>query len=149
MRSRHVRNEDYWRDGPNVDRVEVFAITDKVARTSALLSGDIDLMTQLDPKAIKQVESTPGVGVWSVASGAYFGICAMTNTSPGNNRDFVLAMKYLQRRKKVVRSVLKGQGTVGNDHPINIAYGADHCSELAQREHDLDKAKFHLQKSGF
>ncbi len=148
LRSRHVRNEDYWRDGPNVDRVEVFAITDKVARTSALLSGDIDLMTQLDPKAIKQVESTPGVGVWSVASGAYFGICAMTNTSPGNNRDFVLAMKYLQRRKKVVRSVLKGQGTVGNDHPINIAYGADHCSELAQREHDLDKAKFHLQKSG-
>ncbi len=148
VRSHHVRNEHYWRDGPNVDQVEVFAITDKVARTSALLSGDIDLMTQLDPKAIKQVESAPGVGVWSVASGAYFGICCMTNTSPGNNRDFVLAMKYLQRRKKIVRSVLKGQGTVGNDHPINVAYGADHCSELAQREHDPDKAKFHLQKSG-
>ncbi len=148
VRTIHARNENYWRDGPNVDEIEITAITDKVARTSALLSGDIDLMQALDPKAIKQVESTPGVGIWSVPSGAYIGICCMTHTSPGNNRDFVLAMKHLQRRKKIVKSVLKGQGTIGNDHPINVAYGADHCSELAVYEHDLDKAKFHLQKSG-
>ena len=148
VRSIHVRNEDYWRDGPNVDEIEIFAITDKVARTSAFLSGDIDLMQALDPKAIKTVEGTDGVGVWSVASGAYFGICAMTNTSPGNNPDFVRALQYIQRREKIVKSILKGQGTVGNDHPINIAYGADHCAELPQREHDLDKAKFYLKKSG-
>ena len=37
---------------------------------------------------------------------------------------------------------------VGNDHPISPAYGADHCSELPQREYDPDKAKFHLKKSG-
>ena len=148
VRSLHVRNEDYWRDGPNVDEIEITAITDKVARTSALISGDIDLMQALDPKAIKQVEAAPGVGIWSVPSGAYMGICCMTNTSPGNNRDFVLAMKYIQRRKKINKSILKGQGTIGNDHPINIAYGADHCSELEVYQHDLDKAKFHLKKSG-
>ncbi|MEE9454376.1 MAG: ABC transporter substrate-binding protein [Paracoccaceae bacterium] len=148
VRSIHVRNEDYWRDGPNVDEIEIFAITDKVARTSALLSGDIDLMQALDPKAIGQVESTDGVGIWSVDSGAYFGICCMTNQAPGNNPDFVKAMQYIQRREKIVKSILKGQGTVGNDQPINVAYGVDHCAELPQREHDLDKAKFHLQKSG-
>jgi peptide/nickel transport system substrate-binding protein len=148
VRSISKKNQDYWREGANVDEIEIFAITDKVARTSALLSGDIDMMQALDPKAIKQVESASGVGVWSVPSGAYFGICAMTNTSPGNNKDFVKAMQYIQRRKKIVRSVLKGQGTVGNDHPVNIAYGADHCQELEQRTHDLDKAKFHLKKSG-
>ena len=148
VRSLAKRNEHYWREGANVDEIEITAVTDKVARLSALLAGDIDLMQALDPKAIKKVESTPGVGVWSVASGAYMGICAMTHTSPGNNPDFVKALQYIQRRKKIIKSILKGQGTVGNDHPINIAYGADHCSELPQREHDLDKAKFHLQKSG-
>ena len=148
VRSISKRNEHYWREGANVEEIEIFAITDKVARLSALLSGDIDLMQALDPKAIKKVESTPGVGVWSVASGAYMGICAMTHTSPGNNPDFVKALQYIQRRKKIVKSILKGQGTVGNDHPINIAYGADHCAELPVREHDLDKAKFHLKKSG-
>ncbi|HHI82902.1 MAG TPA: ABC transporter substrate-binding protein, partial [Rhizobiales bacterium] len=148
VRAIHVRNDDYWRDGPNVDEIESFAITDKVARLSALLSGDIDLMQALDPKAIKKVEKTDGVGIWSVPSGAYFGICAMTNTSPGSNPDFVRALQYIQRRKKIVKSILKGQGTTGNDHPINVAYGADHCGELPQRERDLDKAKFYLKKSG-
>ena len=148
VRSLHVRNEDYWREGANVDEIEITAITDKVARTSALISGDINLMQALDPKAIKQIEGSPGVGIWSVPSGAYMGICCMTHTSPGNNHDFVMAMKHMQRREKMVRSILKGQGTVGNDHPINIAYGADHCSELTQYKHDLDKAKFHLKKSG-
>lgn len=148
VRSLHARNEDYWREGANADELEIFAITDKVARTSALLSGDIDLMQGLDPKAIPQIESAPGVGIWSVASGAYIGIVMMSNSAPGNNPDFVLAMKYLQRREKIVRSILKGQGTVGNDNPINVAYGPDFCAELPIRDHDLDKAKFHLQKSG-
>ena len=148
VRSIAVRNDHYWREGPNLDEIEIFAITDKVARTSALLSGDINLMQALDPKAIKQVEGTEGVGIWSVPSGAYFGICCMKNTEPGSNNDFVLAMKYIQRRKKILRSVLKGQGTLGNDQPINAAYGIDHCETLPQREHDLDKAKFHLKKSG-
>ncbi|MCF6322221.1 MAG: ABC transporter substrate-binding protein [Rhizobiaceae bacterium] len=148
QRSIGMRNEDYWREGANAEILEITAITDKVARTSAFLSGDIDLMQGLDPKAIKSVESTPGVGVWSVPAGGYFGICAMTNSSPGNNPDFVRALQYIQRREKIVKSILKGQGTVGNDHPINISYGADHCSELEQRVHDLDKAKFYLKKSG-
>jgi peptide/nickel transport system substrate-binding protein len=148
LRTRHVRNEDYWREGAHVDEIESFAITDKVARTSALLSGDIDMMMSLDPKAIKQIEAAPGVGIWTAETGAYMGICCMLSSSPGNNRDFVLAMKYIQRRKKVVKSILKGQGSVGNDQPISSAYGTDHCSELPQRVHDLDKAKFHLKKSG-
>ena len=148
VRTINVRNEHYWREGGNFDEIQITAITDPVARLSALLSDDIDLMQGLDPKAIRKVETTPGVGIWSVPSGAYMGICAMTNTAPGNNPDFVLALQYIQRRKKIIKSILKGQGTVGNDHPINIAYGADHCAELTQREHDLDKAKFHLKKSG-
>ncbi len=148
VRTIHVKNAHYWREGAHVDEIESFAITDKVARLSALLSGDVDLMQALDPKAIKKVESTSGVGIWSVPSGAYFGLCAMTHTAPGNSPDFVKALQYIQRRKKIVRSILKGQGTVGNDHPINVAYGADYCNELPVREHDLDKAKFHLKKSG-
>lgn len=148
VRSIHKRFDGYWRDGANADTLEITAITDKVARTSALISGDIDLMQSLDPKAVPQIEAAAGVEAWSAPSGAYMGICMLSNSEPGNNPDFVLAMKYIQRREKIVRSILKGQGTVGNDQPINAAYGADFCSELPIRAHDLDKAKFHLRKSG-
>ncbi len=148
VRSLHVRNENYWREGANLDSIEVFAITDAVARVSALLSGDIDMMADLNPKAIKQVEAASGVQVKSVPSGAYLGMCMMLNQSPGNNPDFVKGMKFLQRREKIVRSLLKGQGTVGNDQPINSAYGSDFCKELAITPFDPDQAKHFLKKSG-
>ena len=147
VRSVHVRNPDYWRDGPNVDELEVFAITDNVARVNALISGDIDIMGNLDPKAIKQVEAADGVEVYSVESGATTHIVAMVDRPPTNNQDFVLALKHLQPRERVMRSILKGQGGIGNDHAIGPAY-SDHCAALPIRPYDPDKAKFHLKKSG-
>ncbi len=148
VRSIHVRNEDYWREGANLESFEVFAITDAVARTSALISGDIDMMEELSPKAIRQIDAAPGVQVKSLPSGQYMGICMMLNASPGSNRDFVKGMKLLQRRNKIVKSLLKGQGTVGNDNPINSAYGSDFCDELAITPHDPDQAKHYIKKSG-
>ena len=68
----------------------------------------------------------------------------MLNSSPGNNSDFVKGMKLLQRREKIVKSLLKGQGTVGNDNPINSAYGNDFCNELSITPHDPDQAKHFL-----
>lgn len=148
VRSVHERNDNYWRSGgPNLDELEIFGITDSVARVNALLAGDINMMSQLDPKAIKQVEAAPGFEVLSVPSGAYMSIVCMRDKSPGNNHDFVEAMKFLQRRERIVKSILKGHGTVGNDHPISTAY-PDHCADLAQRPYDPEKAKFHLKKSG-
>ncbi|GIT47548.1 MAG: hypothetical protein Ct9H300mP13_3440 [Gammaproteobacteria bacterium] len=43
---------------------------------------------------------------------------------PGQDDDFVMGMRMIQDREKIVRSFLKGHGQVGNDHPISPAYGA-------------------------
>jgi len=148
VRSLHKRNENYWREGANVDEVEIFGITDSTARVNALLSGDIDLMMDLDPKAISQVESSGNARVKSQPSGAFMGMALMADRTPGNNPDFVKGMKFLQRRDKIVKSILKGQGTLGNDQPINVAYGVDFCTDLPVRPFDPDQAKHYLDKSG-
>ncbi|MBX2885721.1 MAG: ABC transporter substrate-binding protein [Granulosicoccus sp.] len=148
VKSVHLRNSDYWRDGPNLDACEITAITDPVARANALISGDIQMATQIDPKAIRQIEAAEGVGITSIPAGLYMGICALKNSAPGENNDFVKGLQYIQDREKIVSRVLKGHGTVGNDQPIMSAHGADFCSELPQREYDPDKAKFHFKKSG-
>lgn len=145
--STHLRNEAYWRDGPHLDEIELFAISDTTARVSALLAGDVEMISNLDPNSLLAVEGEDAVKVWSVPSGSYPCIVCMTDRAPGNDRDFVLALKYLQRRDQLVQSILKGQGTVGNDQPINQSY-PDFCPEVAQRPFDPEKAKFHLGKSG-
>ena len=149
VKSVHSRNNNYWRDtGQWLDGIEITAITDPNARLNALLAGSVDMITHINAKQIKKIEST-GNTVLSVPAGLYGGICCLKNTAPGDNDDLVQGLRYIQDRERIVRKFLKGQGTVGNDHPINIAYGADHCSELPQIPYDPDKAKYHLGKSGY
>ena len=148
VRSTHVRNPNYWREGANFEALEITAITDPIARANALIAGDVDLINQVDSKSIALVEQAEGVRVVSTPSSAYTGICILKNTTPGESDDFVKAMQYIQDRDRIVRSILKGHGTVGNDHPIGPAFGSDHCAELPIRAYDPDKAKFHLEKSG-
>ena len=148
VKSVHKRNENYWREGANLDAIEITAITDPVARVNALIAGDIQLATQIDPKAFRQVESADGVTLLSTPAALQLGICCLKNTAPGDNDDFVKGMQYIQDRERVVKRVLKGKGSVGNDTPISAAHGPDFCSELPQREFDPDKAKFHFKKAG-
>ena len=147
VRSVHVRNEDYWGNMPHIDRVEVFAITDPTARLNAILSGDVHMVVTVDPKTIPQLDASDKADLLSTPSNQWNGICCMKDKAPGNNDDFVLGMKHLPRRERIVKNILKGHGTVGNDHPISSAY-PEHCKDLAVRDYDPDKAKFHFKKAG-
>jgi peptide/nickel transport system substrate-binding protein len=148
VKSVHVRNENYWREGPNLDACEITAITDPVARVNALIAGDVQLVTQIDPKAFRQMESADGVTLLSTPAALQMGICILKNAQPGENADFVKGMQYIQDRERIVKRILKGKGTVGNDTPISAAHGPDHCTELPQRTFDPDKAKHHFKKAG-
>ena len=148
VKSIHSRNENYWREGANLDAIEITGITDPVARVNALISGDMQMVTQLEPNSFRQVESADGVTLLSTPAALQMGICILKNTAPGNNDDFVKGMQYIQDRKRIVKRILKGKGSIGNDTPISSAHGKDFCSELPQRPFDPDKAKFHFNKSG-
>lgn len=154
VRSVHLRNDNYWNDaheGPYLDSIEAFGITDAVARVNALIAGDVQMCANLDPKAIGQVEDAPNAEVFAVASGRYPTITAMLDKEPGNNMDFRIGLKHLQRRDRVLKVVQKGVGSIGNDQPVGPAYGAGWCKEANDPNtygYDLDKAKFHLAKSG-
>ena len=107
----------------------------------------MDLVANVSPKAMQQIEATDGVEIWALPSSAYVNIATRLDMSPGNDRHLVMALKYLQDRERLVKGVMKGQGSIGTDQPIGPAY-ADYCPEVAARPLDHDKAKWHLQKSG-
>jgi peptide/nickel transport system substrate-binding protein len=70
-----------------------------------------------------------------------------TDTPPFDNNDVRLALKLALDRKAMLQTVLRGHGVPGNDHPIGRS-NRYHADDLPQREYDIDKAKFHLKKSG-
>ena len=148
--SRYVfeRNDSYWRsDGPWVDEIEVIGIGDITARVNALLSGDINVMLELDPKAVDLIERSKKADLIRTPSGAFINLAMMVDREPTSSADFRMAMKYAVDREKIVRNVLKGYGSVGNDHPISPA-DPYFCGDIAQRTYDPDKARHHVRKAG-
>jgi len=148
VRAVGVRFENYWDEGPYLDEIETYAISDPVSRVNAFINGDVDAVMNLPPNNIETVNATEDRDVWEVESGAFINIEAQMEMLPATGgQDVLLAMKHLQDRQRIVKGVLQGHGALGNDQPIGPTY-FDHCADIPQRELDLDKAKYHFQKSG-
>ena len=141
---------NYWKPGRgNFDTVELRYINDGAVRTQALVTGQVDAVNRLDPKTVALLSKNKKINVVrSKGAGNRFAFVAHTDVDPFKNRDLILAMKYGIDRQKIVKNVLSGFGTLGNDHtvgPLNKYYDA----KQKQRPYDPDKAKFHLKKSGY
>jgi len=148
VRTVGTRYENYFKSGrPYVDEIELFSIADPVARFNALLSGDIQMMSDLRPNALEDAKKTPGIEVLSTPCPRFVQFAMMCDRPPTNNLDLRLAVKYLLDRERIVNQVLKGYGIVANDHFV-MPQSAVYNTSLPQRGVDIDKAKFHLKKAG-
>lgn len=142
------RNPYYWKEGqPYIDRLELIPIADPAARANALLSGDVDLIHNLTGSGIDEVKNSSVASAFVTASTFYSAIQAAVDVPPGNNTDLNLCFAHLFDRKRFLDTVLKGYGTIANDHPFG-PNSQFYNKDLPQRELDLDKAKFHHGKSG-
>ncbi|WP_426400551.1 ABC transporter substrate-binding protein [Ralstonia sp. R-29] len=143
-----VRNEGYWKPGkPYLDEIEFVGIGDDSARVNALLSGGMDLVGSVDPRSVARVKGTPGYSIFTTQSGQYSDLIMRGDVGPGTNPDFALAMKYLFDREQMRKTIALGNAVVANDQPIDPT-NRFYFKDLPQRPFDLDKAKFHLKKSG-
>lgn len=141
------RNPDYFRDGlPHFDSVEMLAIADVVARTTALKTGEIDIMDRCDLKTVHLLKRDPNLVVSAVEGMQHYTIPMNTTVAPFDDNDVRLALKYAIDREQLLKTVLLGYGSVGNDNPVSP--NNRYYLELPRRAYDPEKARFHLKKAG-
>lgn len=142
------RNPNHWRDDVAwFDSIEMLALVDQNARTSALVSGDIDVADRLDLKTINLLARNPNIEISEVAGTQHFSFAMSTNRAPYDDNHVRLALKNAVDRQEMVDKILFGYGSVGNDVPVgrNQKY---YNTELEQRTYDPDKARWHLKQAG-
>ena len=148
VRAATKRNPNYFKEGkPYFDEVETLNVVDVVARTNAIQTGAIDSMDEPDIKTLNLLEKKPGLVVHEVGGTKHFTFPMLMDQAPFDNLDVRSALKYGIDREAMLRTLVRGHGYLGNDHPIgkNQRFFA---SELPQRQYDPDKAKFHLKQAG-
>lgn len=147
QRSVFVKNPDYWRDGlPRVDEVVIIDFPDDTPRLNALLSGQVDAITDLPAGQIAQVKSNDQFKVLISETGGWQPFTMRVDKAPFDDVKVRQAMRLLVDRKQMIEQVLSGQGRVANDlySPYDPAYNG----ELPQRRQDLDQAKSLLKQAG-
>lgn len=142
------RNPNYWKQGlPYFDEVHTISINDPNSRVTALKSGDVDIIDQVDPKVALLLKKSPYIQLIDARGNQHCTIPLRTIDPPFDNNNVRLALKYAIDREEMLKMILRGFGGIGNDHPIGPSQKF-YASELPQREYDPDKAQFYMKKAG-
>ena len=148
IRATLSKNANYWKqDRGHFADVSFTAVNDVVARQSALLANSFDAIIEVDYNTSDLLANDPGVKVDEVPSGTHVGMMMMCDVAPFDNADLRKALKLGCNRQVLIDRMLKGHGSIGNDHPIAPVMPFFDASQ-SQREYDPDKARALVKKAG-
>lgn len=142
-------NRSYWKSGePFVDRLQIIGFPDSLSAVNALVGGQIDIASSIDPILAPLIEEagdrlkiieypTTGTITWQMNAGR----------KPFDDARVRQALRLVVNRQQIIDQVYDGHATLGNDifSPDDEAYN----KELAQREKNVAAAKLLLEAAGY
>lgn len=142
------KNRNFWQAGRgHFDSGELLAIQDTAARQNALLTKEVDGIDRLDLKTVDRLKETAGIKVEEVRGKLHYTFPMLTSVAPFTDNNVRLALKHAIDREALLKTILFGHGTLGNDHPLTSAYPF-FAADIEQRVYDPDKARYYLKQAG-
>lgn len=142
------KNPNYWKKGRgHFDSIEHLVISDVAARTNALTTGAIHIMDRCDLKTVHLLKRNKNIEVLKITGFQHFTYPMHATVAPFSDNNVRMALKHGLDREAFVKTILRGYGEVGNDHPIGKGQPY-FATDLPQRKYDPDKSKFYLKKAG-
>ncbi len=142
------KNPNYWKAGRgHLDAVVITVINDGAARTSALMSGQVDAINRVDPKTVGLVRRNKKLEIVRAPGGWFADMVMMLDRPPYDNADVRRALRLAIDRPAVLKTMFNGYGTLGNDHPIPLG-DPFHNNQLKQVVYDPDQARSLFRKAG-
>lgn len=141
------RHDGWHGEGAWFDAVEIITLNDPNARQTALVTGDVDSVSQVDLKTMALLQRDPNINVLNVPSAGAITMPMFCDTAPFDNVDVRNALKLAINRDEIIEKILFGAATKGNDfhHSPAQPYWPE---DIPQREYDPDQARSLLKKAG-
>ena len=148
-RTTMVRNDDYWEEGkPYLDEFVILNLHEAATRAEALKSGDVDVIFDLEPQSVADIESHPDTVVLEAASGSWIGLNMMNDRAPFDNKLIRQAFQAATDRESIRQAALLGRGTIAYDHPVSPNETL-FASQYAPPGYDPELAKQLLAEAGY
>ncbi len=141
-----VANPSYWGGKPNLAGIDFKSIPDSATRIAALQSGQVQVIDNVPPENVAQLQSDSSVKVISVPGLQTFGVVLNERVAPLNDPLVRQAFNYAIDKAAIVKTLFQGQATV-MDSPL----APDTTGHAAQTPYPYDptKAKSLLAQAGY
>ena len=149
VRASFKRHPNFYRsDRAFFDSAEATVVADSTSRQNGLVTGEFDIIDYVPQKTAALLGKREGIVVLDVPGTLHYTFPMRVDLPPfKDNNDLRLALKHAFNREEALKTILRGYGALGNDHPISPA-NRYYDPDVPQRPYDPDKAKFHLKKAG-
>ncbi len=137
----------HWRGRPSIDQYVIKPIPEDFSRFASLSQGDIDIMANLPPDRIPEVEKHPRLKVLTVPSGRGIHIGLNMKLKPFDDVRVREALNYAVNVPLVIETVLGGRGKVNGTVCQHILFG--HNPNHKPFGYDPEKAKTLLAEAGY
>lgn len=140
------RNDNWWGGAVKPECLRITVIQEPVASVSAIKSGEVDVLLNVDPSTIPAVKDDENVELVTTAASNSMTLSMWVDTPPFDDPRVREAMKLLVDRDAMVNTVLLGFGEAGNDNPVPL--GSPFAYTTAAPKQDLERAKALLAEAG-
>jgi peptide/nickel transport system substrate-binding protein len=142
------KNPNYWDKGkPKAECLKITVAQEAVAAVSAMKSGEVDLMLNVDPSVIPALKDDPSVTLLETAASNSMTVSFWVDTKPFDNPKVRQALKAVVDRQAMVDTVLLGFGEPGADNPVPVGNPASYVKEAPKQDYEL--AKKLLAEAGY
>ncbi|OKH86357.1 ABC transporter substrate-binding protein [Thalassospira sp. TSL5-1] len=142
-----TRNDDYWDGAPKLDAVVFRPITDANTRIAELMAGGIDLMVEVPPDNLGQLESDANFTVYQQAGPHLWFLILNTKDGPFKDKRVRQAINYAINKKALVDNVLQGTADIAAG-PTPPAFAWAYDKSLQPYPYDVEKAKKLIDEAG-
>jgi peptide/nickel transport system substrate-binding protein len=140
-------NPSYWGAAPLLAGTRFTFFVNEQSMIAALERGDVDLIAQITPAGASAVLNNPLYRIIRLESAIHRELSMRTDQPPFSDSRVRRAVAYTVDRARLVRTLLHGFGSVGDDNPFAPRFNS-RGANVSQRHQDLSEARRLLDAAG-
>ena len=142
------RFDGYFKsDRAFMEKVELLAVNDPAARTSAVQSGEAQVVMLVDARSAPLLQDLATYTIQNLPGSGFNGVNMRVDAPPFDSLALRQAIKAAVNRADIIQRVFNGFAQAGNDHPIPPS-SQYFDSTAPQWTHDPDRARQLYAESG-
>lgn len=146
--TRLVRFDDYYKEGqPYLDAVEMHLFPDLAAQSANYLSGDVDVMLNVQQADYARIAAAPGSNALRVPAGRYVNVVMRQDQPPFDDVRVRKALSLSVDRQLLVDLVLEGLGRPAYDNILSPEF--QYSIDTPEIPYDPAAAKALLAEAGY